>query len=87
VVSDLAEHPLPRMLEAGLLVTVNSDDPAYFGGYVGDNYEALRDVLGLDDDMLALLATNSVEASFADAGRKAELTAEVQAWREARRAA
>jgi len=87
VVSDLAEHPLPRMLEAGLLVTVNSDDPAYFGGYVGDNYQALRDVLGLDDDALALLAENSVEASFADAGRKAELVAEVRAWREARRAA
>lgn len=86
VVGDLADHPLPRMLEAGLLVTVNSDDPAYFGGYVGDNYEALRQAFGLDDDALALLATNSVEASFADPQRKAELTAEVRQWREARRA-
>ena len=37
---DLADHPLPQMIEAGLLVTINSDDPAYFGGYIGDNYLA-----------------------------------------------
>src|SRR5829696_4838081 len=52
----LEEHPLPRMLELGLLATVNSDDPAYFGGYVDDNVAALRTSLGMTDDHLTLLA-------------------------------
>lgn len=64
VVERLVDHPLPALLEAGVLVTVNSDDPAFFGGYVGDNYEALRAGLGLSDDVLAGLARNSLLASF-----------------------
>ena len=75
VVDRMADHPLPRMLDAGLMVTVNSDDPAYFGGYVDDNYAALRRDLGMSDDALRALAANSVRASFASPGRKAELLA------------
>ena len=47
VVDDLAKHPLRRMLDKGLMVTVNSDDPAYFGGYVNQNYRAVSEALGL----------------------------------------
>ena len=63
-VDSLEQHPLPRLLDAGLLVTVNSDDPAYFGGYVADNYLALHRALGLDLPALEALARNSVRASF-----------------------
>ena len=64
VVPDLRRHNLRRLLEAGLGVTVNSDDPAYFGGYVLENYRACRDALGLDASALARLAGHSFEASF-----------------------
>jgi adenosine deaminase len=77
VVPDLARHPLPRMLEAGLLVSINSDDPAYFGGYLGDNYHAAAEALGFDDDDLVTLARNSVLSSFMDETRKAALLSEV----------
>ncbi|MEU5362521.1 adenosine deaminase [Streptomyces sp. NPDC005925] len=63
-VDTLADHPLPAMLEAGLMCTVNSDDPAYFGGYAGDTYDAVRTTLGLTDDRLRELARNSFLASF-----------------------
>jgi adenosine deaminase len=66
VVSDLAHHPLKRMIDAGLLVTVNSDDPAYFAGYVGDNFSAIAQALDLSHDQLIELARNSFEASFLD---------------------
>jgi adenine deaminase len=65
VVDQLEDHPLGRLLDAGVLVTVNSDDPPYFGGYVNENYAAVRDHLGLNDDALATLARNSFTASFA----------------------
>jgi len=77
VVDTLADHPLRRMLDAGLRVTVNSDDPAYFGGYAGDNLERSRAALGLTDGQVRLLAANSVEASFAPEARKAQLRAEL----------
>jgi len=64
VVEDLADHPLTLMLEAGLLVTVNSDDPSYFGGYVGDNYDAISGALALETPQLVELARNSLIASF-----------------------
>jgi adenosine deaminase len=64
VVSDLAHHPLPRLLDAGVRVTVNSDDPAYFGGYVADNYLAVAEACGLSEADLAALARASLEASF-----------------------
>jgi adenosine deaminase len=64
VVENLREHPLERMLDAGLLVTVNSDDPAYFGGYVAENYEGVVEELHLNDDEIKTLARNSFAASF-----------------------
>jgi adenosine deaminase len=63
-VETLSRHPLPQLLEAGVRVTINSDDPAYFGGYVAQNYEALRLDLGLDLATLEALAANSLAASF-----------------------
>lgn len=66
VVPDLKDHPLKRMLDAGLVATCNSDDPAYFGGYVGDNFTAIAAALGLSDDEIVSLAANSFEASFLD---------------------
>ncbi|MFF8811746.1 adenosine deaminase [Streptomyces pactum] len=82
VVDRLADHPLPAMLEAGLLVTVNSDDPAYFGGYVDDNFTAVRDALGLDAQTLRTLARNSFRASFLDEETRARYLAEVDAHRD-----
>ncbi|GER21995.1 adenine deaminase [Zafaria cholistanensis] len=84
VVSDLADHPLPAMLGEDLLVTINSDDPAYFGGYVADNFAAVAGALGLDEEQLELVARNSINASFAPAGRKAQLLAGIDAWAAAR---
>jgi adenosine deaminase len=67
-VDSLDQHPLPQLLDAGVLVTINSDDPAYFGGYVAENYLALQRALGLDLTTLAALAQNSLVASFGAAG-------------------
>ncbi len=64
VVGDLADHPLDRMLAAGLKATVNSDDPAYFGGYVADNYRAVAAARGLSQADLVQLARNSFTGSF-----------------------
>ncbi|MFJ4631117.1 adenosine deaminase [Streptomyces sp. NPDC088847] len=78
----LAEHPLPAMLEAGLLCTVNSDDPAYFGGYAGDNFDAVRSALGLTEERVRELARNSFVASFLedDEERRGRYLAEVEAY-------
>ncbi|MFE5028358.1 adenosine deaminase [Streptomyces sp. NPDC056656] len=62
----LEDHPLPRMMDAGLLCTVNSDDPSYFGGYVGDTFHAVHEALALDHERLRELARNSFVASFLD---------------------
>ena len=71
VVKDLAEHNLPRLLEAGLKVMVNSDDPAYFGGYVNENYTQLFAATGMGAPQAYQLARNSLEASFvADAQKE-----------------
>lgn len=78
VVDKLSDHPLPRMMEEGLLVSVNSDDPAYFGGYVGENYLAVNDDLGFGEQRLAMLAANSIESSFLSAERKSELLDEIE---------
>ncbi|MEE2527534.1 adenosine deaminase [Pseudarthrobacter sp. J75] len=78
-VDTLADHPLPAMLAAGLNVSVNSDDPAYFGGYVDDNFAQLDAVLGLSAFDKARLAANSIHSSFASEERKAELLAELNA--------
>ena len=65
-VSDLRSHPLKRMLELGLRVTVNSDDPAYFGGYVHDNFVAVVENLELSEGQVVELARNSFLGSFLD---------------------
>jgi adenosine deaminase len=80
VVGTLGDHMLPGMLDAGLLATVNSDDPAYFGGYVDDNLAALRDAFGYDDAELAVLARNSFDACFAPEADKRRWKAEVDSW-------
>ena len=64
VVRDLAEHPMKRLLDAGLCATVNSDDPAYFGGYMNANFEQTVRGLNLTQDDVIELARNSFEASF-----------------------
>ena len=78
-VGSLAEHPLPDMLAAGLRVTVNSDDPAYFGGYLDDNMTAIRAALGLDTGQLAVMARNSFDACFAPEADKRRWKSEVDA--------
>ncbi|MCP3988347.1 MAG: adenosine deaminase [Actinomycetia bacterium] len=83
VTPDLRDHPLKALLDAGVMVTVNSDDPAYFGGYVGDNYLAVAEALDLGEHDIVALAANSVEASFLDEGAKAQLRDEIAAERSA----
>ena len=79
VVDHMASHPLKRMLDLGLFVTVNSDDPAYFGGYVNDNYVAAAEALGLSEADLVQLAHNSILASLIDDDAKERLTRELTA--------
>lgn len=64
VVPSLDRHPLGRMLELGLNVSINSDDPAYFGGYVGDNYIQVAEALKLNRDELTTIARNSVASAL-----------------------
>jgi len=71
VVGDLAQHNLPRLLDAGLKVMVNSDDPAYFGGYVNDNYVQLFAATGMGAAQAYHLARNSLEATFATPAQQA----------------
>jgi adenosine deaminase len=80
VVEDMKQHPLRRMLDAGLMVTLNSDDPSYFGGYMNDNYRAVQQALDLSNAELALIARNSFVASFVDDATKAKYLAEVEAY-------
>lgn len=79
VVDDMQNHPLPAMLAAGLMVTINSDDPAYFGGYLNENYQAVSGILGNDRETLAQLARNSFNAAFISQAEKEKFTAEVDA--------
>ena len=75
----LAAHPLPAMLEAGLYVTVNSDDPPMFGTTLSNEYLLTSAELGLSAAELAGLAANAVRASFLDDAAKESLTAEIAA--------
>jgi adenosine deaminase len=77
VVDTMSDHPLLRMLEAGLAVTVNSDDPAYFGGYIGENYREVTEALGLTRGDLYRLAANAIEGSWASRERKDALVCEL----------
>jgi adenine deaminase len=77
VVEDLAHHPLRRMLDKGLVATVNSDDPAYFGGYVQENYRASAQALRLGRDEVAALVRNGIAASLMPTSEKTALLAEI----------
>ena len=77
VFDSIQDHNLKRMLDLGLRVTVNSDDPAYFGGYVDENFQAVQTGLGVTRDDVYRLAKNSIQASFLDAGEKQRLTNEL----------
>ncbi len=77
VVDELSHHPLRRMLERGLMASVNSDDPAYFGGYVNDNYRAVAAALTLGRDEVAVLVRNGINASLMPSPAKVEALAEV----------
>ncbi|MEV0096584.1 adenosine deaminase [Streptomyces sp. NPDC050738] len=81
-VKTLKDHPLPKMLAVGLMCTLNSDDPAYFGGYAGDTFDAVRAELGITDEQLRELARNSFLASFLDDDEelRARYLAEVEAY-------
>lgn len=79
-VDTMAEHPLRRMLEAGLKVSIHSDDPAYFGGYLDANLAAVIGQFELSREEQAVLARNSIESSFLEEPAKARLCAEVDAW-------
>jgi adenine deaminase len=80
VVDSMVEHPLKRMLGEGLCVTVNSDDPAYFGGYVADNYSAVRDGLGFSRQEFRVVTENSFKASFLSEDEKKRLLEELGAY-------
>ena len=80
VVETMAAHPLPEMIAKGLMVTVNSDDPAYFGGYINDNYHALDEALALTRGDFAMLARNSFEAAFLGDADKRALIARLDAY-------
>jgi adenosine deaminase len=84
VVDTLEQHPLATMLEHGLCATINSDDPAYFGGYVGENLAGVAEALHLDDATLVQLARNSFEAAFLDDATRAGYLAELDARSKAR---
>lgn len=73
VFSDMSQHNILTMLEQGVCVTVNSDDPAYFGGYMNENFIALKQGLGMTSDHAMMLAANAIEASFANPKRKSQL--------------
>jgi adenosine deaminase len=79
IVPSLADHPLKRMLEAGLVATCNSDDPGYFGAYIGDNYARAATALSLTDDELVTLARNSFLAAFIDDATRRDYLARLDA--------
>ena len=81
-VASLEEHPLPALVEAGVLVTINSDDPPMFGTTLNREYEVAADLLGLDREGLARLAVAGVSASFLEDDGKARLIAEIEAYAE-----
>jgi len=80
VFPSLEQHNLKQLLQRGLCVTINSDDPAYFGGYVAENYRAASEALGLTREDIVRLAKNSFEASFLLPEEKRRRIAEVDAF-------
>lgn len=80
VVDDMKNHPLRRMLRAGLKATINSDDPAYFGGYMTENYLAVTKALDLTQAEIITLARNAFEASFCDEAEKLHLISRLNSY-------
>lgn len=78
VVQDMTRHPLTEMLEKGILATVNSDDPAYFGGYVNENFQEAAKALNLTREQIVQLAKNSFTASFLGEKEKLEMIEKVE---------
>ncbi|MFZ5392741.1 adenosine deaminase [Acinetobacter seifertii] len=78
VVKDMKDHNIRRLLQKGVHVTVNSDDPSYFGGYMNDNFIAIQQALDLSNDELKQLAINSFEASFISDEEKQKWISEIQ---------
>jgi adenosine deaminase len=76
----MEDHNLKRLLDRGLCVTVNSDDPAYFGGYVAENYLEVSRALGLSRADVTQLAANSIEASLLPDAKKQEWQAKIRAF-------
>jgi adenine deaminase len=80
VVHDLKAHPLKKMLDLGLKATINSDDPAYFGGYLNTNWHAIADALDLSKEDLVRLAINSFSGSYLSDDDKAARIRAIEAW-------
>ena len=80
VFESMVRHPLPEMLDAGLLVTVNSDDPAYFGGYMVENLVAVQKAFGLTEEQLVQLMRNGFNASFLTPQEKAVFLTELNTY-------
>ncbi len=78
VVKDMKDHNIRRLLQKGVHVTVNSDDPSYFCGYMNDNFIAIQQALDLSNDELKQLAINSFEASFISDEEKQKWISEIQ---------
>ena len=70
VVDDLKQHPIKKMLDLGIKATVNSDDPAYFGGYITKNYTEIIEALSLSLEEVKTLVSNSFEYSFLEKKKK-----------------
>lgn len=80
VFREMAEHPIKRLMDAGVMATVNSDDPAYFGGYVNANYRAVQEAFALTRAELNALAKNSFAASLLSMAEKRARIAEIDAY-------
>lgn len=80
VIDSVAMHPLKRLLDAGVCVTINSDDPSYFGGYINDNFRSCEQALGLNRDDLVQLARNSFEAAFISDAQRKDALARIDDW-------
>ena len=80
VVESIENHPIRRMMEAELIVTVNSDDPPYFGGYVAENLLAVQQAFGMSQDEISQLARNSFDAAFLDQHERNGYLSEVEAF-------
>jgi len=83
VFPDMASHNIRRLHEAGLRVTINSDDPPYFGGYINANFAAAQDALGLSNGALWQMARNGFESAFIDDGLRNRYLAELERHRPA----